>query len=451
MEHNKDILEQAVKALLQADAAQGPSDELVRQTLEQVEQTQRTNPFVERIFKMKPLSKFAAAAIVLIGISLFFLFNTSSSSIALADVYAKVQQVNAFMYKMTMTMSGMGAMMGLPDTGTTKSEGEVLISTEYGMRMKNRLETALPNGGKQVITQLAYMLPNDKIIVSIMPEQKTFQKIELTGELLEQTKEQNHDPRETIRRMMDCQYVSLGQSEINGVKVQGFETTDPAYSGGVGEVRAVLWVDVETWLPVQSEVSGTMGGKMQVEAVVSDFQWDVAADAADFAYEIPADYKDQGQMKMPEMTEEAAIKGLDSFAKVFGEYPEKIDLAGLTRWLTMSMPGRLIKSEVTEAFKERLEAAKAGGGTALMDFTQEFVAPINSAALFHMKLVQEKRDPMYYGDRVGPADTDAVLLRWKLDSGKYKVIFGDLSSVEMEYADMVKIEPAAEGQEQPAP
>ncbi len=34
--------------------------------------------------------------------------------------------------------------------------------------------------------------------------------------------------------------------------------------------------------------------------------------------------------------------------------------------------------------------------------------------------------PAYYGQTVGPKDKDKVLLRWKLDDGRYEVIFGDL-------------------------
>jgi hypothetical protein len=35
-------------------------------------------------------------------------------------------------------------------------------------------------------------------------------------------------------------------------------------------------------------------------------------------------------------------------------------------------------------------------------------------------------DVAYYGKTVGPKDGDKVLLRWKLDDGRYEVIFGDL-------------------------
>ena len=38
----------------------------------------------------------------------------------------------------------------------------------------------------------------------------------------------------------------------------------------------------------------------------------------------------------------------------------------------------------------------------------------------------ENLDAAYYGKTVGPGDKDKVLLRWKLDDGKYAVIYGDL-------------------------
>ena len=35
-------------------------------------------------------------------------------------------------------------------------------------------------------------------------------------------------------------------------------------------------------------------------------------------------------------------------------------------------------------------------------------------------------DPVYNGKTVGAKDQDKVLLRWKLDDGRYEVLFGDL-------------------------
>ncbi|MHC4433822.1 MAG: hypothetical protein ACYTBS_18425, partial [Planctomycetota bacterium] len=42
------------------------------------------------------------------------------------------------------------------------------------------------------------------------------------------------------------------------------------------------------------------------------------------------------------------------------------------------------------------------------------------------KLEAEGREAVYYGETVTAADSNKVLVRWKLDEGKYRVIFGDL-------------------------
>jgi hypothetical protein len=37
-----------------------------------------------------------------------------------------------------------------------------------------------------------------------------------------------------------------------------------------------------------------------------------------------------------------------------------------------------------------------------------------------------RREVVYNGRTVGPNDKDKILLRWKLDDGRYAVIYGDL-------------------------
>lgn len=449
MNRQNEKFDRAIESLRGLSVPQGPSDELIRQTLNRIQQA-KDQPLPhavgKRRFIMKSLRKLSIAAVLLIGASAFLLFNRTAGSIALADVYSKVQQARTFMYVMSMTISGMGELTGQPINGTTTSEGTVIISTDYGMKMENHIQVQLPDGTTQNITQQAYMLPNDKIIVSVMPEQKIYQKIELTDQLLEETKKQNNDPREMIRQMMNCNYTSLGQSEINGIKVQGFETTDPAYGAGVGgDVKAVLWVDADTWLPIQSEVSMSMGEKMKIDVVISDFQWDFPVEADTFTFVIPDDYKEFGSMKMPEMNEEAAVKGFRVYIDVFGMYPEKLDLVDLTA----SMTRKLRDSEVSESFGQKMEAARAAGQDSMETFSQELMSPILSLGMFYANLSQNKYDPAYYGAQLTPQDTDAVLLRWKTDSGKYKVIFGDLSVAEMDYEELVKIEPEAKPEDKP--
>ena len=52
--------------------------------------------------------------------------------------------------------------------------------------------------------------------------------------------------------------------------------------------------------------------------------------------------------------------------------------------------------------------------------------PIQTLGSFYMLLVQDKKDPAYYGEIVTPDDLDQVLMRWKVSDNEYRVIFGGL-------------------------
>ena len=92
MNKNQDILEQAEKALSRGAVPQGPSEDLVRQTLEEIEQTKpKTNPLLERILKMKTPLKLTAAAVMLIAAIL----SLTLSDKLITPAYALEQTVQA--------------------------------------------------------------------------------------------------------------------------------------------------------------------------------------------------------------------------------------------------------------------------------------------------------------------------------------------------------------------
>jgi hypothetical protein len=59
----------------------------------------------------------------------------------------------------------------------------------------------------------------------------------------------------------------------------------------------------------------------------------------------------------------------------------------------------------------------------------EAIQPVYPIGLFYMALVEDKKEPVYYGQTVGPDDVEAILLRWKISDDQYRVIFGDLSAL----------------------
>jgi tetratricopeptide (TPR) repeat protein len=250
------------------------------------------------------ITKLAAAAVIFIAVLAGWPL-LDNPNLALADVLAKVEQVRAFMYKMDMTMTG--SFISGTTEGTLEMKGTMTISNEYGMKWEMGIPN--PNTGEKTTTE-TYILPDQRLMISLMPEQKKYQRREFDDDWLAGVKREKNDPRDTLKRMMDCNYTELGRKEIDGIKVEGFETADPKFSGGFAEgAKVTLWVDVETWLPVVWEIEIEMNEQMQVHCVLSDFQWDIPVAASDFEPVIPEDYTaliDDGY-KRPSVTGEATL------------------------------------------------------------------------------------------------------------------------------------------------
>ena len=370
------------------------------------------------------ITKLATAAVItlVILVSLPF-FSRNGSGVVLADVLERIEQVMAFMYRGKMTITG--SMMPNRPAGKKEMDSTVTISNEYGMKME--MTTTDVNTGREEMTQQMYILPDQKVMIMVMPEQKKYMRMEFDDDLLARMKKQNNDPREMIKQIMNCEYTELGRSVIDGIEVDGFETTDPAVYGGAmgteGDSKLMLWVDVESRLPVRMKMDFKMNEQMQMSGVVYDYQWNVQVDASEFEPVIPEDFTafPTGGMKMPGMTEEAAIEGLKFFAEMTGQYPKKLNLMNLMQEFSTEKNPTDAALKIKEEMKQIPEEEK-------MKKIMEMMRPVQSLGMFYMTLVQDKKEPAYYGESVSPEDVDAVLMRWKISDGQYRVIFGDLTA-----------------------
>ncbi len=51
---------------------------------------------------------------------------------------------------------------------------------------------------------------------------------------------------------------------------------------------------------------------------------------------------------------------------------------------------------------------------------------ITTGCMYYMQLVRDDRQPEYFGATVTADDAEEVLVRWRLDDGQTRVIYGDL-------------------------
>ena len=405
-----------------------PDDISAGQTESQAKQSAVTQPNVWRTIMKSRITKLAAAAVIFIAVLAGLPLLDGKHGVVLADVLAKIEQARVYMYKLKMTSTG-NLMTGMP----SEQEITVTVSNDYGTKW----DTDMTNPGNgEKMNQQVYVIPDQKIVVSLMPKTKQYMRMELDDDWLARMKKQNNDPREIIKKIMSCDYTKLGKSVIDGIEVEGFQTTDPAYFvGAVEECTFTLWVDVETWLPVRSEEDFKMGEQTSVHGVTYDYQWDIPVNASEFQPVIPEDftaYATDG-MKMPGMSEQDAIEGLRLFAEMSGRYPEKITLVELGQEiaaLSQDMENMKYLTDKLKKLREELSQTQMTEEeirSAVMKKSMETVQPLQSPGWFYMMLVTDKKEPAYYGQSVTPDDADAVLMRWKISDDEYRVIFGDLS------------------------
>jgi len=412
---------------------------------------QRKSPqiglYIWRMIMKNTITKSTATALILIGVLLLTsVFVKTNKSVALAGVLEKVEQARAYKYKVDMTFTERTN----PEIPMIQRiEGTILTSNEYGTKSEMRTKWEIDIGktdtetGKTT-TKLRYTLPKQKLVVLIKPEQKKYKRTELGDDSLAEMKEQHEDPREMMKRMLECEYTGIGRTMLDGIEVEGFETTDPRWTMGTAKhyenIRVKLWVDVETRFPVLWETDTKINEQMFLHTVVYDFQWDIPVAASDFEPVIPADYTPINNYELPSKFEEEALEGLRLSAKIFGCYPEDIDHNSLIR--EFSEPDLLRNREdLTDAglkLKEELES--------LVNFEQRIhramaiSKPIKWIGEFYKILVDTGNDPAYYGQTVGPEDTDAVLMRWKIADNEYRIIFGDLSVGNATAQELAKLE-----------
>jgi len=449
---DEQAFESAKESLLEAVANEETKQPTPRPTI-------RLDLIWSTIMKSR-ITKLAAAVIIIAVLAGLPFIKRKDSGIALGDVFIRVNQTNAYMYTMEMKITG--KLLPTPQ----QSKIRAVVSDEYGMKWY--MDMIDPNTGKTT-SQEIYVLPEQKMVLSLMPETKQYTRMPFSDEMIARMKQQNNDPRAIIMQIMKCEYTRLDKAVIDGVEVQGFRTTDPDFMGAIGgdttNVELTLWVDVENWLPFRSEMDLSSGEQMQVTGATYDYRWNVPVQASDFNPVIPDDYKpfSTDGVKVPGMTEADAIEGLRLFAEMSGQYPKKLNMMDVAQEIAafnqilmeelkkleeeMGDTTKMTKEELRNAVMKKTESTflkklmeDMGGTTemtdeefrnALMKKTMEIMRPLQSIGFFYMTLVADKKEPVYYGESVGPDDADMVLLKWKVSDDHYRVIFGDLTAEDL--------------------
>ena len=104
---------------------------------------------------------------------------------------------------------------------------------------------------------------------------------------------------------------------------------------------------------------------------------------------------------------------------------EKDLIRGLAQWL-MLLDGKYPDTLEPKGAIRRAEKLYAEKYRSAEQAKKEQTYDVFFASTFYDKLIREKKDVVYYGDKVTPKDKEKILIRWKIEKNKYRVVFGDL-------------------------
>jgi len=128
----------------------------------------------------------------------------------------------------------------------------------------------------------------------------------------------------------------------------------------MGGGRNRLAGSYRSW-PVVIEMDAVMDspvgeGTIEMRMVMDGFQWDVQVDPDEFVPEIPEDYSELANIKIPKMDAAGALNGFELYAGLTGRYPEKLTMGSLMKDVTGGMTD--LETKAGEIAKEVLEDNK---------------------------------------------------------------------------------------------
>jgi hypothetical protein len=225
-----------------------------------------------------------------------------------------------------------------------------------------------------------------------------------------------------------------GPKEIRGVNAVGF--TVP-WSSIVGEdthadAKIQVWLDPDAALPVRVDLVG-LDPRGTAVLRLEDFQWGLQEPKL-FDASIPAGYTKlpTTDVKADEITE-YVVYGLSIFAKYnSGKYPAVKYVYG---------------DEQGEALRKLMGMSRDALGWAQPRKGLKWANPKDgefahgSYGLSWINTIQRDfTEGVYNGKTVTPKDAKKVLVRWQLDDGDYRVIFGDLTAATVSPARLRQLE-----------
>jgi outer membrane lipoprotein-sorting protein len=324
---------------------------------------------------------------------------------ALAQVTKELREAKSYQCKMTMLMT--------TDQQTAEDIGVLQWAAPGSVRRETRQQ------GELVAIEIR---PWGKPGIEIQPQAKTYQRL---------AAQQGQTPAllalERLTKFKGNADRELDPVKIEGKDARGFEIAarkiDPD-AGADDQVR--LWADAATNKPLRVEMERTIEQTKFVFRL-DEFVWDLPTEG--WFDIVPPEGMTDATPVPPE--EAKVVEQITSALRVYakyngGNYPQvKMVYGDVTRDQLFKNAGisQRPKSAEEAADPKYVECRDAVWGFSHLNV-----------------ILRENADAAYYGKTVGPSHKEKVLFRWKAESGKHHVIFGDLRHEMMEKEQLTTLE-----------
>ncbi len=389
----KNNMEEAIKKKLNFSASAKMRDRILDDVLKAREKSQKSisvskEPNIWRITMKSPIIKMAAAAVLIIAVTIGIL-QFGSGTVTWAKVVEPILNARTIICDMI-----------IGSDENNPSMHEIIVGARIRRTMSN-----IPNMTMVIDLDIAKMLTLDS-------ESKTSSYINIQGDLRDRTQSYVNFLRDIITKMKDNPNIeNLGEQTIDGQKAIGFV--------GRGQNEEVtIWADAKTALPIRIYLR--VG---QMSAILKNFELDVPVDDSLLSMDVPPGYtlKDT-KFDLGNATEQDFVESLRVWAKVLGDgtFPDTIG----TESAMKEMP--MLGQKLGELNLPEEQATQMG-----MAF--------GKGMLFH-QIIDTRGDDWHYagnGVKLGDAETAVFWYRPK-GSQTFRIIYGDLSVKDVAPNDLPK-------------
>jgi hypothetical protein len=373
---------------------------------------------IRRLIMKNPITKIVAAAAVLVAVGIAF-YSLGSGRPAFGDVVRSILEAHTAVFKII------------------SHEQDQPMQTANGMFMDPGLERttfqAVDGNTPEWIMVMDYVHCKGLGLIPSRKEVLAFEAENWSGPVDPEKQNQFEDLRKRIRLAQerpDASVQYLGESQVNGHKVIGYRMNE------AGE-DTTIWANADSLLPVQIERSLIKRGGKPFSWIMTDIEFNVPLDAAEFSTEVPEGYTMRG-LKFDSSTPQEAdlMEMLRIWTGITGRFPSEVGLEAMKEWI------EAFKAKREREGRKPIDEAESLDDPAFQRVLQEdmplFLKAFRGMA-FVKGLSEGSIDWHYTGAEATMGDaTKAIFWYQPKDSQTYRVIYADLSVRDVVPEDLPK-------------